>query len=92
MPQEETQSPTPRRKTKQPALRFKTGEDARAHRAKLGMNQSQFWSPLHVTQSGGSRYESGRTIPKPVQLLLHLVYGTEKQAQDLLGWLRAEKS
>ena len=48
--------------------------DAREIRRKLGMNQSQFWSKLGVTQSGGSRYESGRNIPRPVQALLRLVH------------------
>ncbi len=41
--------------------------DAREIRRKLGMNQQQFWSTLGVTQSGGSRYESGRNMPKPVR-------------------------
>ncbi|WP_240498748.1 helix-turn-helix domain-containing protein [Thauera propionica] len=72
-------------------LRFKTAEDVKECRKTLGLNQSQFWSPLGVTQSGGSRYESGRSIPKAVQMLLHMAYGTEKQAQDLLGELRSEK-
>ncbi|MRR51046.1 MAG: transcriptional regulator [Rhodocyclaceae bacterium] len=48
--------------------------DAREIRRKLGMNQQQFWSKLGVTQSGGSRYESGRNIPRPVQQLLRLVH------------------
>lgn len=48
--------------------------DARQIRRKLGMNQSQFWSKIGVTQSGGSRYESGRNIPRPVQALLRLVH------------------
>lgn len=48
--------------------------DVRQIRRKLGLNQSQFWSKLGVTQSGGSRYESGRSIPKPVQALLRLVH------------------
>ncbi|MDR2625784.1 MAG: transcriptional regulator [Zoogloeaceae bacterium] len=43
-------------------------------RHKLGMNQQQFWSCINVTQSGGSRYESGRTMPKPVRELLRLVH------------------
>ena len=42
------------------------------YRKKLGLNQSAFWSTLGVTQSGGSRYESGRNLPKPVALLLTL--------------------
>ncbi|SMB27800.1 Transcriptional regulator, XRE family [Sterolibacterium denitrificans] len=48
--------------------------DAREIRRKMGMNQQQFWSKLGVTQSGGSRYESGRNIPRPVQQLLRLVH------------------
>lgn len=77
---------------KRPALRFQTGSEVQEKRRKLGLNQSEFWSQIGVTQSGGSRYESGRNIPKPVQLLLHLAYGTEKQSQDLLTWLRPEKT
>ena len=37
------------------------------------MNQSEFWKRLGITQSGGSRYEAGRNVPKPVQLLLALI-------------------
>lgn len=48
--------------------------DVREVRRKLGLNQSQFWSQIGVTQSGGSRYESGRNIPRPVQALLRLVH------------------
>lgn len=48
--------------------------DVKEVRRKLGLNQSQFWSKIGVTQSGGSRYESGRSIPKPVQALLRLVH------------------
>lgn len=48
--------------------------DAREIRRKLGMNQQQFWPTLGVTQSGGSRYESGRNMPKPVRELLRLVH------------------
>lgn len=43
-------------------------------RRKLGMNQEQFWTQIGVTQSGGSRYESGREMPKPVRELLRLVH------------------
>jgi len=48
--------------------------DVRDIRRKLGMNQHQFWSKLGVTQSGGSRYESGRSMPRAVQQLLRLVH------------------
>src|SRR5260221_14755906 len=42
-------------------------------RRRLGLNQEEFWTRIGVTQSGGSRYESGRTMPKPVRQLLRLV-------------------
>jgi len=51
-----------------------TGADALKLRSKLGVNQSQFWSNLGVTQSGGSRYESGRKMPVVVQRLYWLTY------------------
>ena len=43
-------------------------------RRKLGMNQQEFWSQIGVTQSGGSRYESGRNMPNAVRELLRLVH------------------
>ena len=43
-------------------------------RRRLGMNQEQFWTQIGVTQSGGSRYESGRDMPRPVKELLRLVH------------------
>ncbi len=43
-------------------------------RRKLGLNQQEFWTKIGVTQSGGSRYESGRNMPKPVRELLRLVH------------------
>lgn len=48
--------------------------DPREIRRKLGLNQQQFWSQIGVTQSGGSRYESGRNMPRPVRELLRLVH------------------
>ena len=46
----------------------------RVIRQRLGMNQQDFWGQIGVTQSGGSRYESGREMPKPVRELLRLVH------------------
>jgi len=43
-------------------------------RRRLGLNQQEFWTRIGVTQSGGSRYESGRAMPKPVRELLRLVH------------------
>lgn len=73
---------------KMPRLIFQTGRDALNLRRELKRNQTDFWGQLNISQSGGSRYESGRVMPEQVVLLLHLVYGTEKQAGDLLNYLR----
>ena len=48
--------------------------DPLALRKSLGLNQHDFWGALGITQSGGSRYEKGRMMPKPVATLLELVY------------------
>lgn len=53
---------------------FEKIANPREIRRKLGLNQQEFWSRIGVTQSGGSRYESGRNIPKPVRELLRLVH------------------
>ena len=37
--------------------------DVREIRRKLGLNQSQFWSKIGVTQSGGSRTRAVGTFP-----------------------------
>lgn len=65
-----------------------TGPEAKAKRIKLGLTQTEFWSRLGITQSGASRYESGRSIPRPVQVLYFIAYGTEKQAEAAVERLR----
>jgi transcriptional regulator with XRE-family HTH domain len=52
--------------------------NARKLREGLGLSQAEFWDRVEVTQSGGSRYESGRPMPGPVRRLLGLVYLKEK--------------
>ncbi len=47
-------------------------DDIRTNRKLSGLNQQEFWSRFGVTQSGGSRYESGRTIPLPAAILIWL--------------------
>ncbi len=47
-------------------------------RERLRLNQAKFWSRIEVTQSGGSRYENGRRMPRPVRKLLGIVYLNEK--------------
>jgi len=72
----------------QPTLLCPDGLSAGRLRKNLKLNQLEFWARVGITQSGGSRYESGRNMPKQVAWLLHLAYGTAKQADDLLGRLR----
>jgi transcriptional regulator with XRE-family HTH domain len=52
--------------------------NARKLRKSLGLNQAEFWGRIEVTQSGGSRYENGRAMPRPVRKLLGIVYLNEK--------------
>lgn len=66
-----------------------TGPEIKAARKALRLTQAEFWSALHVTQSGGSRYENGRDVPEPVQLLLNLALSPEKMAAAQLKELRA---
>lgn len=72
--------------------------DSREIRRKLGINQQQFWSQLGVTQSGGSRYESGRNMPRPVQHLLRLVHVEQidigkirKEDYEVIEFLKSSK-
>ena len=44
----------------------------------LGLNQTEFWRRIEVTQSGGSRYENGRSMPRVMRKLLGIVYLNEK--------------
>lgn len=64
------------------------GSVVRELRRKTGLSQTEFWSNIGVTQSGGSRYESGRAINEPVRRLLRLAYGTEEEAAESLSSLR----
>ena len=75
-----------------PKLIFSSSEEIKAFRHKHGMNQSQFWGRVGVTQSGGSRYESERNIPVPVQLLLHIAYATDDRSHRLVDHLRKWKT
>lgn len=72
--------------------------DPREIRRKLGLNQQQFWSTIGVTQSGGSRYESGRNMPKPVRELLRLVHveqidikNIKREDQEVIDYLKSQE-
>ncbi len=55
-------------------------------RKRLGLNQTEFWNRLGVTQSVGSRYETGRRLRRSLAILLELAYGD--QPQEALKQLR----
>lgn len=57
--------------------------DVQALRKSLGINQSDFWKAVGSTQSGGSRYETGRKMPKATEILVRVAYNGEK-IDDLL--------
>ena len=57
-------------------------------RQKQSLNQKDFWSRYGVTQSGGSRYESGRNIPKPLAILLYLHRSGKVTDKDLADALK----
>ena len=77
-------APQSPRKTKAAKLNL---NDIVGYRNALGENQTTFWQRFGVTQSGGSRYESGRTIPKPVRLLITLFAAGKITDDDL--WIAA---
>lgn len=52
-------------------------------RKSLGENQMNFWTRFGVTQSGGSRYESGRPIPLPLAMLISLWLAGELTDEQL---------
>lgn len=69
-------------------LKTYSGAEVLELRRKLGLNQRDFWAPFQTTQSGGSRYESGREIPAPVQVLLNVAFGTDAKATAIFDELR----
>lgn len=62
--------------------------DIATERRKKGINQKEFWSRYGVTQSGGSRYESGRSIPRPLSILLSLHRAGKISDKDLADALK----
>jgi transcriptional regulator with XRE-family HTH domain len=56
------------------------------------LSQSDFWPRFGVTQSGGSRFERGRSLARPVALLIQLWRSGDisdaqlDKAAKTLGW------
>jgi len=63
--------------------------EATALRKSRRENQKDFWARVKVTQSGGSRYESGHhQMPEQVEILLAMVYSKGADARALLSEMR----
>lgn len=62
-------------------------DDLKGFREARGENQTKFWSRFGVTQSGGSRYESGRKMPSPLAMLV-LSFSNELLDDIVLAELR----
>lgn len=76
--------------SKKSATRTLTGAEAREMRQRLGLNQTDFWSKVGANQTSASRYENGRKLPKAIQMLLTLAYGSQCEADKALAQLRAK--
>ena len=60
-------------------------DNLREVRESLQQNQGEFWHRFGVSQSGGSRYEGGRDVPRPLQKLLRLYFAKKISEADLLS-------
>jgi hypothetical protein len=72
------------------ALFLRSGPAIYEHRRLIGMNQTQYWGRIAITQSAASRYEAGRNIPRTVLILLHLAYADKALATALFKQLRGD--
>ncbi|THC40089.1 transcriptional regulator [Massilia sp. Mn16-1_5] len=59
--------------------------DLRQFRISKRESQEKFWGRFGVTQSSGSRFETGLAIPAPVAILLKLYVAGKLNDGDLQG-------
>jgi hypothetical protein len=59
--------------------------DLRQLRISKRESQEKFWGRFGVTQSSGSRFETGLSIPAPVAILLKLYVNGKLNDGDLQG-------
>jgi len=74
--------------TKKLPLVIDSPEKIKALRKSLNLPQVEFWKLFGVTQSGGSRYENGRSVPLSTLMLLQIVYGSDRESEAMLKHLR----
>lgn len=66
-------------------------DDVLAARKALGLSQSEFWTPIGIKQSTGSRHEDGqrvRGLSAPVRFCVNVRYGSDEQAEAAFKRLR----
>ena len=68
-----------------------SGSQLKEIRERAGLNQEDFYKPLGVKQSTGSRYETGRRVPKQIEMLLPLVYGNKQESDRQLQKLKSAR-
>lgn len=69
-------------------MKIKTGSQAAKLRNSLGLSQTEFWARVGSSQSAGSRYELGRRLPVPLQILLSIAYGAYVDAVKIVAGMR----
>ena len=74
--------------TEKPAKKPPSIRNYRELRRKMDISQFEFWSRIGVTQSGGSRYETMRKVPKPTQTVIDLPSGPLNAAVERLAAMR----
>jgi hypothetical protein len=70
---------------KMPISLAPTVGELKKYRVSKRESQEKFWGRFGVTQSSGSRFETGLAIPTPVALLLKLYVNGKLNDGDLLG-------
>jgi DNA-binding transcriptional regulator YiaG len=68
-------------------LEVKSAVNLTKLRQKAGLSQSEFWERVGITQSGGSRYEQGQLVRKPLRMLLTMAYGSPKDRERVVQQL-----
>jgi len=71
--------------TKQSVFLAPSVGELKKYRISKRESQEKFWGRFGVTQSSGSRFETGLAIPAPVALLLKLYVNGKLNDGDLLG-------
>lgn len=77
-----------------------TGQSAKFLREQGHLKQKAFWNAVGVTQSGGCRYEQAQDIPRPVRMLIFMIYvaglkidaSTPESAQQLCRLAKLQAS